>query len=173
MKIHPSVDMSMSPPEDLKMPWNCWCGARYSRGYNGHYATKHREWHKYHEDGDYNRDGSLHRETRSWTTIRYLILNRDDRHCRICGNEAEYNTKGKIHVNEHGTWDATWERINLEVHHIIPRCKGGTDHPYNLITLCEKCHNHTKSNGYGGLPGAVAEGGTTIDMWITSGADAS
>lgn len=29
---------------------------------------------------------------------------------------------------------------NNEVHHIIPRSKGGTDKPDNLILLCSKCH---------------------------------
>jgi len=29
---------------------------------------------------------------------------------------------------------------HLEVHHIIPRSKGGSDDPKNLITLCQRCH---------------------------------
>ncbi len=32
-------------------------------------------------------------------------------------------------------------RINLEVHHIVPRSQGGLDEPENLITLCRKHHN--------------------------------
>lgn len=32
------------------------------------------------------------------------------------------------------------DNINLEVHHIVPRRLGGTDHPENLITLCHEHH---------------------------------
>ena len=28
----------------------------------------------------------------------------------------------------------------IQIHHIIPRSCGGTDHPHNLITLCADCH---------------------------------
>ena len=28
-----------------------------------------------------------------------------------------------------------------EVHHIRPRHLGGTDHPRNLVPLCEACHD--------------------------------
>jgi 5-methylcytosine-specific restriction endonuclease McrA len=28
----------------------------------------------------------------------------------------------------------------LEVHHIIPQCKGGLDARFNLVTLCGDCH---------------------------------
>ena len=32
----------------------------------------------------------------------------------------------------------------LEAHHIVPRRLGGNDSIYNLITLCDKCHDKTK-----------------------------
>lgn len=28
----------------------------------------------------------------------------------------------------------------LQIHHYIPRGKGGANHPWNLITLCWRCH---------------------------------
>ena len=28
----------------------------------------------------------------------------------------------------------------IQVHHVIPRSRGGTNHPHNLITLCADCH---------------------------------
>jgi 5-methylcytosine-specific restriction endonuclease McrA len=28
----------------------------------------------------------------------------------------------------------------IEVHHIIPQCKGGLDARFNLVTLCHSCH---------------------------------
>jgi len=30
----------------------------------------------------------------------------------------------------------------LEVHHVLPRSRGGTNRPDNLITLCSACHRH-------------------------------
>jgi len=30
----------------------------------------------------------------------------------------------------------------LQIHHVIPRGEGGSDHPHNLITLCAYCHSH-------------------------------
>lgn len=29
----------------------------------------------------------------------------------------------------------------LQVHHYVPRGKGGTNHPHNLVTLCMYCHS--------------------------------
>lgn len=37
----------------------------------------------------------------------------------------------------------------LTVHHIIPRCKNGSNTPENCILLCQDCHRHLhKSEGY-------------------------
>lgn len=30
----------------------------------------------------------------------------------------------------------------IQIHHLIPRSKGGSNHPHNLITLCSYCHSH-------------------------------
>lgn len=54
----------------------------------------------------------------SWDTLRMNILKRDGFECRDCRSKK-----------------------NLEVHHILPLHKGGTNDPQNLMTLCEKCHN--------------------------------
>lgn len=35
---------------------------------------------------------------------------------------------------------------HLEVHHIIPKSKGGSDDPSNLVTLCQRCH--AKEHGF-------------------------
>ena len=29
----------------------------------------------------------------------------------------------------------------IQIHHIIPRGQGGTNHPHNLICLCADCHD--------------------------------
>ncbi|MCL4502903.1 MAG: HNH endonuclease [Deltaproteobacteria bacterium] len=49
------------------------------------------------------------------------IIRRDNLTCQICGQKKRKN--------------------NLEVHHIIPQSKGGSDDPTNLITLCKFCHD--------------------------------
>ena len=44
----------------------------------------------------------------------------------------------------------------LEVHHIILRSEGGSDHPLNLMTLCKRCHHgrvHGGAQVYAALPG--------------------
>ena len=57
-------------------------------------------------------------------SLRYQILKRD-RVCQLCG--------------------ATREQERLEVDHILPRSKGGTNDPDNLQVLCAPC-NRGKSN---------------------------
>lgn len=57
-------------------------------------------------------------------TIRYQVLTRD-RRCVLCGEDG----------SEH----------RLEVDHIVPRSKGGTNDLENLQTLCRRC-NGGKSN---------------------------
>jgi 5-methylcytosine-specific restriction endonuclease McrA len=56
-------------------------------------------------------------EREHWLVIRSQILLRDHFRCQECGYYK-----------------------HLEVHHIIPKSKGGTDDPSNLITLCTRCH---------------------------------
>ncbi|WP_425490626.1 HNH endonuclease [Halorubrum ruber] len=31
--------------------------------------------------------------------------------------------------------------VSLEVHHIVPRRRGGTHEKYNLVTMCSHCHD--------------------------------
>ena len=57
-------------------------------------------------------------------SLRYEILTRD-RVCQLCGT--------------------TKEQERLEVDHIVPRSKGGTNDPGNLQVLCAPC-NRGKSN---------------------------
>ena len=52
-------------------------------------------------------------------TTRKAIYKRDGYRCALCDN-TRY----------------------LQIHHVQPRGKGGTDNPMNLITLCSCCHAH-------------------------------
>jgi len=54
---------------------------------------------------------------RGFTSVRDYVLSRDSYTCQVCGDRADH------------------------VHHLIPRSKGGTDRPKNLISLCESCHS--------------------------------
>ena len=53
----------------------------------------------------------------SWQEIRIQILQRDGYKCQSCG-----------------------KRTSGQVHHIIPRSKGGSNELSNLMVLCGKCH---------------------------------
>ena len=59
-----------------------------------------------------------------WATRRREVLRRDDFRCRNCGRNEDMRG------------------VSLEVHHIIPRKRGGDHQKYNLITLCSHCHDH-------------------------------
>lgn len=56
-----------------------------------------------------------------WTTIREIILNRDNQTCVYCGNPATH------------------------VDHIVPVSKGGLHVENNLVSACERC-NKSKNN---------------------------
>lgn len=88
---------------------------------------------------DFNPSGSKKKCLYSWTACRNLVLERDGYKCRICGSD-----KG------------------LEVHHILPRKLGGTDHPENLITLCRKCHLYTFRHNHIRLPKIIPAEQTTL-----------
>lgn len=53
-----------------------------------------------------------------WLALREIILERDGKACARCGIKTK-----------------------LSIHHIKPRSTGGTDELYNLITLCQPCHD--------------------------------
>jgi hypothetical protein len=52
-----------------------------------------------------------------WARTRQQVLTRDNTRCRMCGSAR-----------------------TLEIHHMVPRVKGGSNLPDNLITLCSMCH---------------------------------
>lgn len=59
-------------------------------------------------------------------TLRLEVMQRDNFHCQRCGAGQETGAK-------------------LEVDHITPISRGGTNDPHNLQTLCRIC-NLAKSN---------------------------
>jgi len=76
---------------------------------------------------DFLPEGSKEPEPRSWTWMRQLCVIRDGYLCRSCAQPSQ------------------------EVHHIIPKSRGGSYHLHNLVTMCKKCHAETFKQGYGGI----------------------
>jgi len=78
-----------------------------------------------------------------WNRMKNAVLRRDRYRCQECG-ESFGKRRRKVfdHSLRRGRGGYRWE--SLEVHHIIPRSRGGSDHPGNLMTLCPSCHlEHT------------------------------
>lgn len=59
--------------------------------------------------------------------LRYSILQRDNHRCVVCGASPSKDTS-----------------VTLEVDHISPVAKGGSDSPDNLRTLCHACNQGKK-----------------------------
>lgn len=118
-------------------PWTCWCGARFLTGWNGARALHHKLWHKEHGDGQWLVGGSKQPESRPWACMRRLAGFRDKWTCQHCNRRR-----------------AEKSDLDIEVHHIIAKLQGGTDHMTNLITLCTECHGRTLGGSYSGNPAA-------------------
>jgi len=80
----------------------------------------------------------------SFGNLKLFVLERDHHTCLECGTKETQR--------QHGSWMGgagvvhKMHRTNLEVHHILPKAEGGSDHPANMKTLCHDCHNKcTKS----------------------------
>lgn len=65
------------------------------------------------------KEGYTHNKTYN---LRFSIMARDGFRCRYCGRSPQQ------------------DGVKLVVDHIIPKDKGGTDDPSNLITACQDCN---------------------------------
>src|SRR6266567_7181995 len=82
-----------------------------------------------------------------WHSIRTVVLARDSRTCRACGDAC---TEGEA-----------------DVHHLIPRAAGGVDDAANLITLCDGCHAAHHPNVQGTLARRMIERwGLRLARWL-------
>jgi len=72
-----------------------------------------------------------------WENIRGMIVKRDNHTCQMCGIKSDGGTIKDIGTDKNGF--VIW--LEFEVHHIIPRSKGGSHHPKNLVMVCKKCHS--------------------------------
>ncbi len=74
-----------------------------------------------------------------WQRLKNTVLRRDRYRCQDC--EVEFGARRRKIFDRRlrkGKGGYRWE--SLEVHHIIARSRGGSDHPGNLKTLCPACH---------------------------------
>lgn len=74
-----------------------------------------------------------------WQRLQPAVLRRDRYRCQDCG--ASFGARRRKVYDprlRRGRGGYRWE--SLEVHHIIARSKGGSDHPGNLKILCPSCH---------------------------------
>ena len=79
-----------------------------------------------------------------WIRVKSAVLRRDHYVCQDCGDDFGGRSRKVYDPNAHrGKGWHVWE--SLEVHHIIPRSKQGSDHPGNLMTLCPACHRNYTS----------------------------
>jgi hypothetical protein len=71
----------------------------------------------------------------TWQAIRIQTLERDSYQCQHCGKKDK-----------------------LEIHHLIPRRKGGLDVLENTLTVCRKCHKTIEPCRKMGYPNKVTWG---------------
>src|SRR5689334_886424 len=82
-----------------------------------------------------------------WRAVRAVVLARDNRRCKECG---ELCPAGEA-----------------DVHHLVPRAAGGVDEPANLITLCDGCHAARHPNLQGTLARrAIERWGLRLAKWL-------
>lgn len=74
-----------------------------------------------------------------WSNIRSRVLRRDAHTCQDCG-EIFGKRSRRVYDPSLRKGKGGYRKESLEVHHIIPRSLGGSDHPGNLKTLCPLCH---------------------------------
>lgn len=122
----------------------CWCGAKLKTesSYDKHIAK-----HVLFDEGMWKKEGSRNpAQWNYWNFIMGVVYHRDKGICQVC--KRTYGELKQLFP------DRVEKYLPLsEIHHIIPRCKGGTDNTRNLILLCFDCHNRTKRNkNYGGIP---------------------
>lgn len=61
------------------------------------------------------------------TSLRKSILDRDQYQCQRCGTHVGRRDDNSVEP--------------AEIHHVVPKRAGGSNHRYNLVTLCSECHN--------------------------------
>jgi hypothetical protein len=66
-----------------------------------------------------------------WDSRRKSVYQRDNYICQNCGRKGGSSGDAELHA-----------------HHIVPKSKGGTHKPSNLVTVCKKCHKAIHGNSF-------------------------
>lgn len=104
--------------------------------------------------------------------LRERVYERDEHRCQHCGRHSRPRGSAELHIR-----------------HVVPRPRGGSDHPRNLLTLCRKCDDRiheqhvigsedritlnvventsTTSSGTGGPAIAIVAGGVLLPLMAT------
>ncbi|MDD3092203.1 MAG: HNH endonuclease [Methanoregulaceae archaeon] len=93
---------------------------------------------------------------RLWLHMRYAILERDEHRCQVCKRQSDKYDNGSFRDQIATARKTKWGYDHydyLEVHHIIPKIKGGSDHPANLMTVCSSCHSRLTGRMLSNLAG--------------------
>ena len=76
--------------------------------------------------------------------VRRAVFERDNYRCRYCGvRYVDRRTSEPVASCPYDgpSWASRQRWVGLlHVDHVIPRCKGGTDDPDNLVTACRTCN---------------------------------
>ena len=82
-----------------------------------------------------------------FTNTKQYVLYRDEYVCQRCKATSDISKKGKKDKRDNKPYKYK-TTVNFEVHHIVPKSSGGSDHHTNLVTLCQSCHStiHKQSN---------------------------
>lgn len=118
-----------------------------------------RKYSSYGVVSDFDPTGSVEESSIPLNVAKTIALERDDYKCRICGMSPLVSEKD-------GSYDKL--RVEVEVHHIIPKIAGGTNSTKNLVTLCKACHVKTFKNDYSGLPSIPRKLGKNIEIITNS-----
>ncbi len=105
--------------------------------------------------GGWKERGSRHARGygRRWEKLRAVILGRDKHLCQPCLKA------GRLTTHKPGA--------SLQVDHITPKAKGGTDDPGNLQAICEPCHRAKTQAEAAEAQGRAAQPriGFDVDGW--------
>lgn len=127
------------------------CGARITRRRRDVKRSAHLFCSRICADvGQKRRDSEALRYGPGWKNVRATIRKRD-KVCQACGKTPEQNGAA------------------LHVHHLKPFRVGGTNHPSNLVALCESCHHVAEamtSQALDSIPVAVTLDGSCLTITL-------
>jgi hypothetical protein len=99
-----------------------WKGKRYC---DHHPKGPHGVSRKYVKKGGGRFKSDPYYDSKAWRELRQIVLERDKHICQYCGNTGH------------------------QADHVIPRLRGGDDHPDNLVACCGRCNRTAKNSLFG------------------------